>query len=334
MTLPSEKFLMGFDIGGTKCAVVLGNQESGVIRILDRTQFFTRDHDGVESVLKQMEVDARRMISSLGLDPGNLQAIGISCGGPLDHRRRIILSPPNLPGWRDVPIGDHFESLFSVPVGIENDANACALAEWRFGAGRGTRNMIFLTFGTGMGAGLILHERLYRGATGLAGEVGHIRLAENGPIGFGKAGSFEGFCSGGGIERMARQRALEAMSRGESVSYCPPGALIEGITAQSVADAAPRGDRLAMTIYEEAGRHLGEGLAILIDILNPEMVVIGGIYARRMDLLEPHASRAMASEALQLSAAACKIVPAALGESIGDFASLSVAAMTAGAAYK
>ena len=132
-------------------------------------------------------------------------AIGITCGGPLDSKKGLIMSPPNLPKWDKIPITKIIEDNFNVPVFLQNDANACALAEWRFGAGKGTNNMIFLTFGTGLGAGLILDGRLYAGTNNLAGEIGHIRLAKDGPLGYDKKGSFEGFCSGAGIARLAKK---------------------------------------------------------------------------------------------------------------------------------
>ena len=122
----------------------------------------------------------------------NLKRIGISCGGPLDSKKGMIYSPPNLPGWDKCLLQRYLQMKFGVETALQNDANACALAEWLMGAGRGTSNMVFLTFGTGMGGGLILNGRLYSGTNDLGGEVGHIRLAKDGPVGFGKAGSFEG----------------------------------------------------------------------------------------------------------------------------------------------
>ena len=168
---------IGIDIGGTKCAVVKGDLNG----ITDKISFAT---EGCEGTL------ARIFDAVESLLPAT--AIGISCGGPLDDRRGVILSPPNLPGWDEVYITDMLRDRFSIPAYLCNDANACALAEWKFGAGRGSRNMIFLTFGTGLGAGLILDGRLYSGTSGMAGEVGHVRLDDDGPVGFGKRGSFEG----------------------------------------------------------------------------------------------------------------------------------------------
>lgn len=320
-------YLIGHDIGGTKCAVILGRTNGEDVDLLRRIQFPTAGEGGPEAVMERLEAETRTMLSDAGLETADLKAIGISCGGPLDSRRGLILSPPNLPGWDAVPIVERFTGRFGVPVGLQNDANACALAEWRWGAGRGVRNMIFLTMGTGMGAGLILDGRLYSGTNDLGGEVGHVRLMEDGPVGFGKAGSFEGFCSGGGIARQAQKAAEECLRRGEPCAFCGSLADLESVTAQSVAEAAEQGDRLALHIYEEVGRALGRGLAMLIDILNPERIVIGSIFARRTEMLWPSARQVIEAEAIPMAAEVCRVVPAALGERIGDYASLSLAAL-------
>jgi glucokinase len=185
--------------------------------------------------------------------------------------------------------------------------------------------MVFLTFGTGMGAGLILDGRLYEGALDLAGEVGHIRLAEDGPEGYGKRGSFEGFCSGGGIARLARAEAERRLVAGEAAGFCPDRDALESITAQAVAEAATRGDPAARKVLAESGRWLGRGLAVLVDVLNPERIVIGSIYVRCRAFLEPGMRAELEREALAPSVAACKVVPADLGEAIGDYASLVLA---------
>jgi glucokinase len=184
--------------------------------------------------------------------------------------------------------------------------------------------MVFLTFGTGMGSGLILDGRLYAGSLGLAGEVGHLRLAPDGPLGHGKAGSFEGFCSGGGIARMAQAAAHDAWAGGGSVGYCTPET-IEALSAQSVAARARSGDPDARRIIELSAEQLGRGLAVLVDILNPELIVIGGIYMRNLDLFEDAVMRVLRAEALAASAEACRVAPAALGERIGDCAALVAA---------
>jgi len=316
---------VGYDIGGTKCAVVLGRTEGSEITILDKVRFPTAEHPDYRTTLRVMGDVTETLLSKNGIGLPDIAGIGISCGGPLDSRRGVILSPPNLPGWDNVEIVRYYKQRFSVKTTLQNDANACAVAEWKFGAGRGTQNMIFLTFGTGMGAGLILDGRLYSGTSDLAGEVGHLRLAPMGPVGFGKAGSFEGFCSGGGLAQLAQSMVLERLQMGESVSFCPDIAHLSALNAKVVADAADAGDELAREIYRVSGEYLGRGLSLLIDILNPEVIVIGSVYARSENLLGEPAHRMVEGEALHLSRKVCRIVPAGLGERIGDIAALSVA---------
>ena len=180
----------GVDIGGTKCAVTLGD-DSG--NILSKVKFETTD---VKNTLNRISEEVSKL--------KNISSVGISCGGPLDSKRGIICSPPNLPKWDNVEICSLLKEVSGVPAFLQNDANACALAEWQYGAGKGCENMIFLTFGTGLGAGLILDGKLYSGTNDMAGEVGHIRLSPFGPVGFGKSGSFEGFCSGGGLKQIGQ----------------------------------------------------------------------------------------------------------------------------------
>ncbi len=300
---------IGVDIGGTKCAVVCGDQ-NGVKR---KIRFETTSKD---ETIRNI-VDAIREL-------GSGESIGISCGGPLDARKGLIMSPPNLIGWDNVPIVQILQDAFGVPAYLCNDADACALAEWKYGAGKGTENMIFLTFGTGMGAGLILGGRLYSGSCGMAGEIGHVRMSPFGPSGYGKVGSFEGFCSGGGIAQLGKTLALERLQRGEALPYCKNKDELGVITAKLLADYAREGDETALETYRVCGEKLGEGLSILIDILNPQTIVIGSVFARAEDLLRAPMERVLKREALAYSLGNCRIVPAALGEEIGDYAALAV----------
>ena len=314
--------LIGIDIGGTKCAVTYGINDNDIIEVVDKIKFDTTNmNDTVDNLLETTSV----IMKKYGLYSGKLSAIGISCGGPLDSKKGVIMSPPNLPGWDHVPIVDLFEERFGVSTAVQNDANACALAEWKFGAGRGFNNVIFLTFGTGMGSGLILDGKLYAGTNDNAGEVGHIRLEKTGPVGYGKAGSFEGFCSGGGISQLARVRVLEKLQMGETVSFCNNMNEINNLTAKTVAEAAEAGDMLAKEIFRECAHYLGKALSILIDVLNPEIIVMGSIYCRAQKLIEPEMQMVIDAETIIHSRRVCQIVPAGLGESIGDFAALSVA---------
>ena len=316
----NKKYYLGIDIGGTKCAVIAGTEE---MEILEKINFPTDTHKGSGHAINLLLKGAGSITDKLGLQ--GLQSIGISCGGPLDSKKGLVQSPPNLPGWDNIPIVQLFNEKFHVPVFLQNDANACALAERKFGAGKGVDNMIFLTFGTGMGAGIVADGRLYSGTNDLAGEVGHIRLADDGPEGYGKKGSFEGFCSGGGIARIAQKLAAEKLAKGEVLSFCSNISEIDKITTKDIAEAAANGDTTALEIFEISGKHLGMGLSILIDVLNPQRIVIGSIYARCRQFIEPSCMKVIEQEALEPSRSVCIIVPAALGEQVGDFASLSVA---------
>lgn len=299
--------VFGIDIGGTKCAVSV-LERAGRVRELHR--FATRGPaESLDEIARTIESARTR----------RAPACGIACGGPLDPVRGLVLSPPNLPGWDRVRVVEYFTRRLGGRAFLMNDANANALAEWRYGAGRGCRSMVFLTAGTGMGGGLILNGRLYEGACGNAGEVGHLRLADDGPVGFHKAGSFEGFCSGGGIARLAeylprgaRPRRLRAWMQAHP-------------TAREIAAAARRGDRTARAIFDESGRRLGAALALLIDTLNPERIVLGSLWLRCRDLLGPEMRRVLFAEALADSRRACRIVPARLGKQIGNYGAVCVA---------
>jgi glucokinase len=316
----SKDIYIGLDVGGTKCSVVIGDKTFSIKR---KIVFETRTERGYKEILSDFKKNMRSLLSEFsGFD---LKRIGISCGGPLDSKKGIIYSPPNLPGWDYVPVTKIFSEEFGVETALQNDANACALAEWLMGAGRGTSNMVFLTFGTGMGGGLILNGRLYSGTNDLGGEVGHIRLAKEGPVGFGKAGSFEGYCSGGGIAQLAKSVVAERLNNNQAVAFCPSVDKISGIDTKMVTLAALAGDPVAYDIIKTASEYLGQGLSILIDILNPECIVIGSIYARNEMLFKPLIEPVMKLEAIPAALEVCRIVPAELGDSIGDYAALCVA---------
>ena len=290
---------IGLDIGGTKCAISTGDCRDGSIEIRSREEFPTAGLSW-----RQVLEEFARRIALLGEAPG---AIGISCGGPLDSRRGVIMSPPNLPGWDDVPVVKFFEDRFHVPVAVQNDANACALAEYLYGSGRGTRSMVFMTFGTGLGAGIVIDGKLYSGANDNAGEIGHIRLAPTGPIGYGKEGSAEGFCSGAGMARLAKiRKGLD-------------------ITTKELFARVRAGDRDCLEVFRESAAHLATILSYTIDILNPEVIALGGVFMRNADLFMPEIDPIIDREALPLARKVCRIVPAELGESIGDYAALAVA---------
>lgn len=312
-------YILGFDIGGTKCAVTTACWDGSNISLMRKASTPTVLNIPPEEMIRQLISMADSLLDD------KPDAIGISCGGPLDAEKGLILGPPNLPGWDCVPIVRLLTQHYRIPVRLQNDANACAVAEWKFGAGRDCKNMVFLTFGTGLGAGLILNGQLYNGTTGNAGEVGHIRLDRFGPVGYGKTGSFEGFCSGGGIVQLGYTMALEQAQRGIHAAYYHKGMQPEELTAKAIAEAANAGDATALEVFRTCGEYLGKGLSVILDILDPEKIVIGGIFSRCQALLWPAAETQIRKEALAAPAGSCRVVPAALKEQIGDYAAIAVA---------
>lgn len=315
--------LIGMDIGGTKCAVTLGRAVNGKIEIVAKERFETFPEP--YKVLDRMVMLAESLTKQNGLSVRETAAVGISCGGPLDPSRGVIMSPPNLPNWDNIEAVRYVRERLGVLTVLQNDANACAVAEWLLGAGIGCRNMVFLTFGTGLGAGLILNGELYDGTNGNAGEVGHIRLTPFGPSGYGKIGSFEGFCSGGGLAQLGKTMAAEALQNGIKPSYCPTLSALSTVNAKTIADAADSGDETALRVYRKSGEMLGHGLSVLVDILNPERIVIGSIFVRSRHLLFDACNEVMRRECLAPSYNVCRVVPSVLNENIGDYAALSLA---------
>jgi len=321
----NEKYYIGLDIGGTKCAQTTGrlktfeNEKAIIPEILKREEFATAGQKPYVILAKFSEFIEREMKTR------SISGIGISCGGPLDSRRGVIMSPPSLPLWDDVKIVEYFENKFGIKTFLQNDANACAVAEWKFGAGRGTENMVFLTFGTGFGAGLVLNGRLYSGTSDNAGEIGHVRLTGKGPEGYRKAGSCEGYCSGSGMVRLAK---IIGRKRRFSYAYLEYLNAVGGelnVSAKTLAEHARLGNDFCKAVYKKSGEMLGRSLAILIDLLNPQKIIIGGVFMRASDLLLPAAEKTMKKECLSFSLKDVEILPAGLGENIGDYAALSIA---------
>lgn len=294
------KCLLGLDIGGTKTAIIVGNEN---FEITKRVEFKTLPELGFSNFFKRL-IDR---IFDLNYPP---DAIGISIGGPLDVERGIIYNPPHL-GWGTVHLLDEMKAHFTCPIKIEHDAKAGALAEFELGAGKGFRNIIFLTLGTGLGAGIIINGEIYRGSSNMAGEIGHIRIAEDGPEVYGKAGSWESYCSGDGIAKLA--------------NYIFPGYFDKDVTAQKISQLANSGDQKAIEVLKESGKYLGIGLANLFDILDPDRIILGSLSLRLPDIWLDEAMKILSKEALGKEEMVKKVVKSMLGEKIGDYAALITA---------
>ncbi len=304
--------ILGLDIGGTKTAIVEGTRAAEILR---REELMTEAHRPFAETFPRIVAVAKAMLDTATEEGRNIASISVSIGGPLKISEGILIDPPHLSGWHRIPLKAALETAFpSLPVFIEHDGNAGALAEFHFGAGKGCaglRHLIFLTFGTGLGAGLIINGHVLHGATDTAGEVGHLRLAWEGPVGFGKAGSWEGFASGQGLVELAALMFPRRWSQTTAIRD-----LVEAMLAD---------DPDALAVAAEAGKWMGRGMALLVDTLNPQMIVLGSLAVVLGDrVLEP-ARRALAEEALPQAVAACELVPAKLGKGIGDVAALMAA---------
>ena len=304
--------ILGLDVGGTKTALVEGTAEG---EILERVEWPTESERAFAEVFPQVVVQIGAMISLAGGRGRMPVALSVSIGGPLKIGEGFLIDPPHLPGWHGVALKRRLSEAFpSLPVFVEHDGNAGALAEFHFGVGKGRsdlRHLIFLTFGTGIGAGFIVNGQVLRGATDTAGEVGHWRLAEDGPPGFGKRGSWESFASGAGLIELAAEMFPVRWNRESPIA--------------ELVKAMLEGDCEAMEVAEVAGRWMGRGLALLIDALNPQVIVFGSLGVVLGERILGPARRVIAEETLPQAAAACELVPAALGRQIGDVAALMAA---------
>ncbi len=313
------KKYIGLDIGGTKCAAVIGTLKDEIA--IEKKISFPTAGKTPEDILERFSA----FISDRLAEGEELAGIGIACGGPLDSRLGVVKKPPSLPLWDDIHVTEYFEKRFGIPSYLRNDADASAVAEWKYGAGKGCENMIFLTFGTGLGAGLILNGRLYSGSSDAAGEIGHVRLRAHGPVGYNKAGSAEGFSSGSGIRRLALIELEKEKKKGKIPEFIKRIGGEDNLNAKALAEAADDGDEFAKRVYRKSGRMFGYTLSILIDLFNPEKIVIGGVFMRSGHLILPEAERVIKKEALPHAYEKSEIVPAKLSENIGDVSALVIA---------
>jgi glucokinase len=308
----SSRTILGLDIGGSKIAIVEGTADA---QVLQRREMATEPRRPFDQAFP----DLARLVEQLIEESRNagraVKALSVSVGGPLKIEEGVLLNPPHLPGWHNVRLKEAFVEAFpGLPVYVEHDGNAGALAEFRFGIGcqrSGLQHMVFLTFGTGLGAGLIVNGQIVRGATDTAGEVGHWRLASDGPLGYGKRGSWEAFASGAGLVSLASERF--------------PGRWSGRTAVRDLVELMLAGDEDALAVATEAGTWMGRGLALLIDALNPQVIVLGSLAVVLGERVLAPMRRVVAKEALSQAAAACEIVPAVLGLQIGDAASLMAA---------
>ncbi len=319
-----KEHVVGIDIGGTKLATVVADKTG---HILGKVRKPTHSEKGPEYAIGLLFDMVREVVNQVGLEQTSISAIGVSCGGPLDTKTGVVYSPPNLPGWDALPLKALLKSEFQVPVIIENDANASALAEFRFGGGRGYSAVLYMTMSTGIGGGIVIDGQVYHGANDSAGEVGHQILLPNGPrCGCGKRGCLEALCSGPAIARRAQAAIQKHRKSGKS-----PTALlaladerIEAIKSEHVLAAARTGDALALELVQETAYYMGWGIANLVNILNPDIVLLGTIAVAAGDLLLDPIRETVSNFAMTRPAEAVHIAPAQLGDALGDLAAVAL----------
>jgi len=297
--------IIGIDMGATHLRLVVTDFSAHVLEEIEHPFSVI---DGPVSCLEQVNRLVSELLGRLKLTPDNITAIGMDVPGPVVANAGMVSSPPIMPGWDGYPIRTRLEDIWHLPVTIGNDAEMGALGEWAYGAGRSENNLAYIKVGTGVGAGLILDGHIYRGATGTAGEIGHVTIEDNGPLcTCGNYGCLEAMAGGLAIARKARE-AIEKRRRTQ-LSAIPP----EKILAVDVAQAAQQGDLVAQQIITEAGRYLGIAIASLVNIFNPGLVVIGGGVSQLGDLLLEPIRKTVIERSLHSAAKAVRITSAVLG---------------------
>jgi glucokinase len=307
--------VLAIDIGGTKLAAGIVDADG---KMLERGEVPTLAHEGLEPVLGRIVGLGRDLLARAAAQKVPVQRIGIGCAGPVDLEAGKVLNPPNLPGWSEVSLVRHIESALGLPAVLENDANAAALGEFRYGAGRGARSLVYFTVSTGIGGGIILDGKVWHGLKDAAGEVGHMTVCPDGPVcGCGNRGCLEAMASGPSIARRAR----------EAVAAGRPTRLREypKLTSADVVRLAQTGDVVAREVWDEAVKYLGIGVAASITMLAPERVVLGGGVTKAGDFLFEPLRAEVRRRVRLVSVESVPILPAALGPNVGILGAGAVA---------
>lgn len=307
-----QKFILGVDLGGTKIAAALATTQGEIVA---RGRSPTLAQDGPDAIIESICATINEVLSAKALEPSRLLGIGIAAAGIIDSANGKVIFSPNLPGWHEIPLRDAIEQQFGVPAYLGNDANLAALGEWHFGVGEKVANLIYVTVSTGIGGGIIADGKLYTGACGTAGEIGHMTIDVNGPrCRCGNIGCWEALASGTALAREAVMRATEG-ARTSIIELV--GGDVSKIDAKIVGLAARQGDELAQELVSHLGYYFGVGLANLVNIFNPELILIGGGVAKIGDLLLQPAIKVVKERAFSTSANAVEIKPAILGDDSG-----------------
>lgn len=302
---------IGIDVGGTNVKIALVNDLG---QIIYSNSVPTRAEMGYEYTVNNIKQAIYDLLKETKSDSKDIEGIGFGFPGQVDYQAGIVKNAPNIPGWVEIPIAKIFEDEFHIPTRVDNDVRCAALGELKYGAGKGTENLICITVGTGIGSGLIINGKLVRGASNAAGEIGHIKLQmQDGPIcGCGDTGCLEAFASGPAIVAMAE----DYIKGGKSTKYRE---MANGnpITPYIVCEAAKAGDPVAKRIFTIVGEYIGVGLASVVNLLNPEKIIIGGGVADAGDLLICPLVETLKKRSMKIAGETVEIVPAQLGNTAG-----------------
>jgi len=312
------KPVLAVDLGGTKIVTALISPKG---EILSREYTPTLAEEGVDAVIGRILAIGSALLRNARLPYTSLAGIAIAAAGAIDSEKGIVTDSPNLPGWHNIPLKDEIEKATGVRTFVINDATAAALGEHRFGAGRGVNNLIYLTVSTGIGGGIIIDGRLYEGASGAAGELGHMTIDLNGPrCPCGNIGCLEMLASGKAIAREA-QRLIAQGAKTIMLDLAEGDA--QFVTAVTVATAAQKGDAVALSVINKAAANLGVGLVNFVNIFNPEMIIVGGGVGKMGELLLKPARRVVSERAFQFPASVVRIVSSELGDNSGVFGAVA-----------
>ena len=303
---PERGLVVGIDMGATHITTVLADFAAQVKLEIEEPMDITL---GAKTCLAQADELVKKVLKDAGYKLTDIAAVGIGVPGPIDMTAGMVIEPPIMPGWDQYPIRDALSKQWGCPIALGNDAEHGAVGEWAYGAGRGERNLAYIKMGTGIGAGLLLEGQIYHGATGSAGEIGHITIQENGPLcTCGNRGCLEAIAGGWAIARSGIA-AAGANPRSLLAQITPA----KNITARDVINAARNGDLVSQRIMIEAGIHLGTAIASLVNLFNPSMVVVGGGVAQMGDLLLEPVRKTVSERSLHLVSQSVRITSALLG---------------------
>lgn len=311
--------LIGIDVGGTKVSICLGDEEGNII---DHKRIPTAQLKGPDTGLPQLVEQVGHLLRDHNLEVEEIRGIGLALPGPLSVKEGVLIAPPNLPEWKNVPIVRYFRERLGRPVFVNNDANAGALAEWEFGSAKHADNLVYLTMSTGMGGGVVTQGKLLLGGTDTAGEVGHFVLDPQGPpCPCGQKGCFEVYCGGANVAH----RLQERIKRGAKTRILEEAGSLEKIDMKSVTAAVKKGDALAIEVWEEYIERLAQGIGILLMTLNPDAILLGTIAMHEKELVMKPLLNALPYFSWNIPFKHCRIEPSILGDDIGKLGALALA---------